>query len=328
MRTFWPMTIVWAATSCCLPLFGDISWSEDDEEPHTPIPQRRVVMPARQPGQDIQQLSEAFGYFIGQDISKQGIHFNIDAVIKGIQDAVTGNPPPMQETEYEEAVANFRDKHFQEVANFNLTLADSFMLSNGKKTEVVQAVPGKVQFTTLQRGRGRQVEAHSVPVLRYTGRFLDGSAFAETEQGQALPVPLDDMIPGFRDGVIGMREGERRRIFIHPDAAYGVTGDLAPNSLLVFEVQVVDAGNQPSLLNTKAQPRRQAPAPRPLAQQIEEDDENDSWDLSLDDTLPLQEASGDDFSTRRLLLKPVSYNSQQPKTKQQPQRSRNNRAQK
>ena len=38
-----------------------------------------------------------------------------------------------------------------------------------------------------------------------------------------------------------MKEGEKRRIFVHPDLGYGTSGHLAPNSLLIFDVEVVKA---------------------------------------------------------------------------------------
>ena len=106
------------------------------------------------------------------------------------------------------------------------------------------------------------------------------------------------MIPGFREGVIGMREGETRRIYVHPEMAYGVTGEVPPNSLLIFDVEVTDAGetaqNPAPFIQPEPKPkqysRREIPPPQP----------RDDWDLTLDD------AEDDGFSSRRLVLEPVS----------------------
>ncbi len=276
------------------PNYADISWIHDEvaEENQDSRPRRGTpaTRAARQP--DIHQLSEAFGHFIGQDISKQGIHLDINDVITGIHDGVQGKPAPLSEQEYDSIISNFRSQHFQELANFNLALADAFMLSNGKRSDIVQAAPGKVQFVILQRGHGPRVEAHTVPILRFVGRFIDGTIFTQTEDNKALPVPLDDMIPGFRLGVVGMQEGEKRRIFIHPDAAYGTTGNIAPNSLLLFEVEVVKADdNVNSRLGVrqqqqKAQGYQQAP--------VQDEPEEDDWDLTLDN----EEDDEDDRNTQ------------------------------
>ena len=48
-------------------------------------------------------------------------------------------------------------------------------------------------------------------------------------------------IPGLKSGIIGMKEGEKRTIYIHPDRAYGTQGYLPPNSLLTFEIELIKA---------------------------------------------------------------------------------------
>ena len=42
-----------------------------------------------------------------------------------------------------------------------------------------------------------------------------------------------------------MKEGEKRTIYIHPELGYGTSGYLPPNSLLVFEIEVVKANATP-----------------------------------------------------------------------------------
>lgn len=56
-------------------------------------------------------------------------------------------------------------------------------------------------------------------------------------------ISLDETIPGFSKGIVGMKEGEKRTLYIHPDLAYGVNGSLPPNSLLTFEIEIVKANN-------------------------------------------------------------------------------------
>lgn len=293
----------------CGPVYADSSWVDDEDDYYQPQqyqqqqPQQQAqrTAPMRNSQQpNVRELSEAFGHFIGQDISKHGIHLDLEAVIEGIRNGVAGHPAPMNENEYEEVVANFRNKHFQEVANFNLALADAFMASNAKRQDIVQATPGKVQYSVLQRGKGEQVQENTAPQLKFSGRFIDGTLFTATEDDRAINVPLDDMIPGFREGVIGMREGEKRRIFVHPDAGYGVAGDIAPNSLLLFEVEVVKTGD------------RTAPQPGNRNRQTAQNDkiqkaafQQDDWDLALDEEDVNDEDGDEEFSSERLILQPA-----------------------
>lgn len=62
-------------------------------------------------------------------------------------------------------------------------------------------------------------------------------------------ISLDETIPGFNKGLIGMKEGEKRTLFIHPDYGYGTSGYLPPNSLLTFEVELIKA-NSPKSVET------------------------------------------------------------------------------
>ncbi len=58
-----------------------------------------------------------------------------------------------------------------------------------------------------------------------------------------MTIPLDQTIQGFNLGIAGMKEGEKRRLFVHPELGYGTTGHLPPNSLLIFDIEVVKADN-------------------------------------------------------------------------------------
>ncbi len=266
-------------TTCLFlsPAYADISWIHDETiaEEEIPLVQSRRGLNSPKTAKqtpDVKQLSEAFGHFIGRDIGKQGIQLSIEDVITGIREGAKGKAPPLTEQEYDKITTNLRSQQFNELSTFNLALADAFMVSNAKRHDIVQVTPKRIQYVVLQRGQGRKIDAHTVPTLRFTARFIDGTLFTQTENNQALPVPLDDMIPGFRQGVIGMQEGEKRRIFIHPEAAYGTSGDLAPNSLLLFEVEAVKTGPDRSRLTPTHQAALQT-RQRP----------QDKWDLSLDD---------------------------------------------
>lgn len=307
IKSLYTITLLTCLSTC---VYAD-GWDEENAETFSAP---RYQFGRNSPQSNIHQISEALGYFIGQEISKNGLRLEMDSVVKGIKAAVAGQPAPMTEEEYEEAVAAFRDKHFQEVANFNLTLADAFMASNAKRQDIVQVIPGRVQYSVLQRGKGQQIETHSTPLLKFSGRFIDGSLFTTTDGDKAIPVPLDDMIPGFREGVVGMREGERRRIFVHPEEGYGVSGDLAPNSLLLFEVEavkIIDPSSVQKLnrINDAKVSVQKVALPR------------DDWDLTLEDDAIYQD--DDDFSSQRLILERVPQKNTQKQAPTQRQRSNN-----
>src|SRR4029079_2074003 len=129
-----------------------------------------------------------------------------------------------------------------EMSTANLKSANDFMEKNKKESNVKEVVPGKLQYSILKEGNGATVDSHSSPKIHYTGKYQDGTVFGTSEEmGGPITIPLDQTIPGFSKGIVGMKEGEKRRLFVHPDLGYGTTGQLPPNELLIFDIEVVKA---------------------------------------------------------------------------------------
>lgn len=190
---------------------------------------------------ELQKLSEAFGHFIGRNLSSPGIEFDLELVIKGIRDGATGKPEPMSEEEYEKLMKTYQAKAYEKISDQNLKASNDFLTENAKKTEIIEIEPGMLQYTVLKEGQGKAVAEGDTPVIDYTGKFLDGNIIDSSEKTGPVPISLDQTIPGFKKGILGMREGEKRKLFIHPDLGFGTSSALPPNALLIFEVEVITA---------------------------------------------------------------------------------------
>lgn len=191
---------------------------------------------------DMKKLSEAFGHFIGRNLQSPGLSFDLEGIIRGIREGAAGGPAPLSDKEYEEMMAAVQEKAFKEMSNTNLKSANDFMVKNSQAAQVKEVVPNKLQYTILKEGTGVTVESHSSPKIHYTGKYQDGTVFGTSEEmGGPITIPLDQTIPGFSKGIVGMKEGEKRRLFVHPDLGYGTTGQLPPNELLIFDIEVVKA---------------------------------------------------------------------------------------
>ena len=103
----------------------------------------------------------------------------------------------------------------------------------------------KLKIETLAEGTGREAVKGSTIAVHYTGCLTDGTKFdSSLDRGEPLEYVcgVGMVIPGWEMGVVGMREGEKRRLTIPGDLAYGpygVPGVIPPNATLVFEVELV-----------------------------------------------------------------------------------------
>jgi peptidylprolyl isomerase len=192
--------------------------------------------------EDIKKISEAFGHFIGRNLNTPGVNFDVESVITGIRNGVAGKPAPMSDKEYEEKMLLLQKVAFSKLSDINLKAATEFMEKNVKEKGVIVVEPGKLQYMIIEQGNGPAVESNGSPLINYTGKYLDGTVFGSSvDAGGPITIPLDQTIPGFSKGIAGMKEGEKRRLFVHPDLGYGTMSHLPPNSLLIFDIEVLKA---------------------------------------------------------------------------------------
>ena len=102
-----------------------------------------------------------------------------------------------------------------------------------------------LQIIEVEVGTGEEAQSGQTVSVHYTGWLADGTKFdSSLDRGQALTFVLGagQMIPGFDEGVAGMKVGGMRRLILPPDLAYGPQGRppvIPPNAELTFDVQLV-----------------------------------------------------------------------------------------
>ena len=124
----------------------------------------------------------------------------------------------------------------------NKTLGREFMEQNAKNDSVVQTQSG-LQYMVLKEGIGAKPEATDTVTVHYTGKLLDGTVFdSSVERGEPASFALDQVIPGWTEGLQLMSEGSEYRLFIPSELAYGSKGagdKILPNATLIFDVQLI-----------------------------------------------------------------------------------------
>jgi FKBP-type peptidyl-prolyl cis-trans isomerase FklB len=192
--------------------------------------------------------SYSLGYWYGQTLKAQGMPFNLGVYTSGIQDALKGADPLLNQEEINKTIleiqarsAAARQKQLKEFSDKNLALGKAFMEENAKK-EGVKTLPGGSQYKVLKEGSGRTAKAGDEVTVNYKGTFVDGTEFDNTfTSGRPLTIQVDKVIPGWQEALLSMKEGSRWQLFIPPQLGYGEQGAgyIPPNSVLVFDVDLL-----------------------------------------------------------------------------------------
>lgn len=130
------------------------------------------------------------------------------------------------------------EKKASEKAAFNLQMANSFLQKLEVTPSVNEVVKHKLYYKVIQPGKGKSISnfAHS-PLISFKEKTLSGEVLSEYNAG--IRIPLSETISGLQKGLIGIKVGEKREIFIHPDLAYGEFPKPESNSLVVIEVTLI-----------------------------------------------------------------------------------------
>ena len=111
----------------------------------------------------------------------------------------------------------------------------------------VKTTASGLQFEVLAQGTGPMPAATDMVTVHYEGKLLDGTVFDSSYQrGQPASFGLNQVIPGWTEGVQLMHTGSKYRFTIPPALGYGeqgAGGAIPPNAVLIFDIELL--GVQP-----------------------------------------------------------------------------------
>jgi len=115
------------------------------------------------------------------------------------------------------------------------------------KKQFTNETASGLKYVVLQEGTGNKPTSTSNVKVHYTGSFLDGNIFdSSVQRGQPIDFGLNQVIPGWTEGVQLMKEGAKYKFYIPYQLAYGergYPGAIPPKSDLIFEVELIKINN-------------------------------------------------------------------------------------
>ena len=197
------------------------------------------------------KLSYAIGYQIGSQFADGKPALDLPTMQRAIQDAYARRDPTVSMQDMHQQLQWLgQQMHADAVATFKRMAAENaqksarYMAHNRQQPGVVQ-LPSGIQYSVLNKGRGTvHPTVASRVVVNYRGMLVDGTEFDSTwAHGAPVSFTVNKVIRGWQDVIPRMHVGDRWRVVIPPQLAYGEYGQLpriGPNEALVFEIELLD----------------------------------------------------------------------------------------
>ena len=190
------------------------------------------------------KLSYALGIGIGSQLAGMG------AKELAIKDVISGSELKVDNAEAQTLVQNFFQEQeakqqaaAAEAGKAAKAAGEAFLAENGKKEGVV-TLPSGLQYQVLKEGNGKKPSATDQVVCHYEGTLIDGTIFDSSyKRNEPATFGLNQVIPGWTEGVQLMQEGAKYRFFIPYKLAYGERGagaQIPPFAALVFDVELIE----------------------------------------------------------------------------------------
>lgn len=200
------------------------------------------------PKAEADKVSYCIGLSIGTGLKRQGIDVKDESFLNGFKDALSGAKPRMSDEEMNSTMQAFQQEmrskaqaKAKDAGEKNKKAGEEF-LSQNKKKKGVQVTKSGLQYEVITEGKGDKPKATDTVVAHYRGTLIDGKEFDSSyKRNEPAEFALNQVIPGWTEGLQLMSVGSKYRFVIPSELAYGQNGpgEIGPDATLVFEVELV-----------------------------------------------------------------------------------------
>lgn len=198
-------------------------------------------------------LHYSFGYLQGANLANQGIDdVDMNNYVAGFMTAMDeadssvindGDMQALIQSYFQELQMRQMEEQAAE-ADVNIEQGQAFLEENLQNSDVNETESG-LQYRVIEEGDGPKPAATDQVQVHYEGSLITDEVFDSSyERGEPVTFPLNQVIPGWTEGVQLMSVGSKYQFFIPADLAYGNNPPqgsiIKPGSVLIFEVELLD----------------------------------------------------------------------------------------
>lgn len=193
-----------------------------------------------------QKASYGIGLNMGKSLAQEGLDdLDSAAVAQGIDDAIGKQDQKLTDEELMEAFSYLQtraEERMVEMNNEAVAAGAKFLEENGKRDGVKTTESG-LQYEVITQADGAQPGPDDVVTVHYEGTLTDGTVFdSSIKRGTPIDLPVGGVIPGWVEGLQLMHVGEKYKLFIPSELAYGEQSPsplIPANSVLVFDLELL-----------------------------------------------------------------------------------------
>ena len=215
-----------------------------------------------------QKASYGIGLNMGKSLAQEGMaDLDSNAVAQGIDDAIGKKEQKLTDEQLMEAFSALQARAEERLVEMNKEAAEKgkkFLEDNAKRDGVKTTESG-LQYEVVKKADGPQPGPDDVVTVHYEGSLTDGTVFdSSIKRGTPIDLPVGGVIPGWVEGLQLMHVGEKYKLYIPSELAYGEQSpspQIPANSVLVFDLE---------LLGIKGDENEAAPAVESVPEAAEE----------------------------------------------------------
>lgn len=213
---------------------------------------------------DIDKVSYLMGLDMGLNFRARFSEIDKDLFVKGFYNGIDSTDVKYTKEETDKILrAYFTEKNQKEMEKKNAErikkLEENFkevkeagikFLAENKNKKGVKVTKSGLQYLVIKEGKGEKPKANSKVTVHYHGTTPEGKTFDSTKDKKPIEFFLNQVIPGWTEGLQLMNKGAKYKFFIPQELAYGANapmggqGEIKPFMPLIFEVELLNFTTQ------------------------------------------------------------------------------------